>query len=272
MSNKKKTSPSAVIYHKWLTGIRETVPDEAEQGRLLNYIADYQFSKIYGIEHLPNKDRLSPISKAIVAMLDGDMTEFCAKRKTKINNPSKKSDEYQEETEENESSQEETEENEGKRNKTDSPSKQNKTNQNNINQNKPNIAREVSRTLGVKVEEFELGLGLLRKGYIVKAIALRGVYANASVAKNPIAYAATAFSKNECEECGQPCANFVEATGVKDTRALEVYGVKVQDGIMYVRCTQDAAQVIGTHGIETAQRYATQCGAKEIRLLYNGNG
>lgn len=141
----------------------------------------------------------------------------------------------------------------------------------NENDNENDNAPALASLVGQKAfSEFALGLSLLRRGYIVTATKLHAVYAQAVTKNNPLAYAEKAgFRKFSDPAAGAVCANFVETTRCKDTRALELYGVAVDDEKLQVRCTAAAEQAIGAAGMDNAQAYAAQVGAKFIEFYSN---
>lgn len=124
------------------------------------------------------------------------------------------------------------------------------------------------------LSEFDFGLALLRKGYIVKAKELHEVYERAQV-KEKVLNAPDKWRFTKCpNNGGAPLANFVEATQCRDTRALEVLNATMDtiDGeqILEIVCTPDAERVIGEIGKNNAMQYAKTIGAKHIKFFSNG--
>lgn len=253
-----KARPHAHIYEKWVRGLHTAVPDDGERCGLLEYIIQYQIAEIYGAAELPKVQDLSSAAAIALAMLKGDLEELCEARKE--NNNRRKDNGAL---------------NIPSRSEQDlagaSRTLQNNTIQNNTIQSNNNTMQALEDLAGQSaLSEFSIGLALLRKGYLVRAAQLRGVYPKASKARSPLAYAEKAgFNKCQDPTAGPPCANFVEATKCRDTRALEIYGVRVDDGIMQVRCTAAAERAIGTTGTENAMQYAASTGATEIRYICN---
>ena len=249
-----KARPHAHIYEKWVRGLRTAVPDDKERCALLECIIEYQIAKVYGSAELPKIQDLSSAAAIAWAMLEGDLDELCEARKE--NNDRRR-------------------ENGASRTEQDligaDRTLQNNTIQNNTIQGNNNTTQALTNLAGQKaLSEFALGLSLLRKGYIVKATKLHAVYAQAVTKHNPLAYAEKAgFGKFSDPAAGAVCANFVEATRCKDTRALELYGVAVDDEELQVRCTAAAEQAIGAAGMDNAQAYAAQVGAKFIEFYSN---
>lgn len=277
-----KARSRAQFYEKWTRGILETIQDKAERCDIYEYIHAFQYSKVYGSDiPIPDKENLSPAAKIVLKMLEGDVKELCDENQERIgllreygkkggaptgNQNARKQPKT---TKNNPMVENQPSEEENNHEVENQPTIQNKTIQSKTNQDKTTYAGAITHLLGEKIEEFDLGLALLRKGYVIKAATLKGVYWNASVAKSPVAYAAKAFNKCESNDCGAICGNFVEATQCRDTRALEIYGCRVEDGILYVRCTADAERVIGEVGRQHAMDYAKSVGATDIRFQPN---
>lgn len=145
----------------------------------------------------------------------------------------------------------------------------------NVNDNVNDNAQTLASIAGLNVlKEFELGLALLRKGYIVKAKKLHEVYEHSQV-KEKVQAAPEKWGFIKCpNNGGAPLANFVEATKCRDTRALEILGATMatenEGQILEIMCTSDAARVIGETGKANAMTYAKTIGANDIKLVYNG--
>lgn len=247
-----KARPHAHIYEKWVRGIRAAVPDAEERCGLYEHIFAYQFAKVYGATELPRVQDLSSAAALAFAMLEGDLEELCEARK---DNNSKRAQN-------------------GLQSIPSAPEQDlagaSRSLQDNTIQD--NTIQDNSNTMQGRgaLDEFAIGLALLRNGYIVRAAQLRGIYPKAAAARSPLAYAEKAgFNKCQDPTAGPPCASFVEATKCRDTRALEIYGVRVDDGILCVRCTAAAERAIGTTGTENAMQYAASIGATEIRYYSN---
>ena len=211
-----KARPHAHIYEKWVRGIRKAVPNEAERCGLYEYFIDYQLAKVYGAAEMPDAQRLSPAAAVAMACYEGDLEELCEERREnndrRRENGAKAIPNSTEQTLAG----------------TSSPLQSN-TIQDNNNTSQSN-AKQVLANLATDgaIKEFDLGLALLRKGYLVKAGELRSIYDRAAQKEHPLAYAAKAMVEADPSvRAGLAiAANFVEASGCRDTRALEVYGVK----------------------------------------------
>lgn len=123
-------------------------------------------------------------------------------------------------------------------------------------------------------DEFSLGLALLRNGYIVKAADLHSKYERAAAANNPLAYAAKGLTKADDPAALTIAVNYLEATGCRDTRALELYGAKMTDengaNVLEISCTAAARDAIGTAGQNNAQGYLKTIGATAVKFWCNG--
>ena len=255
-----KARPHAHIYEKWVRGIRQAVPDEGGRCALYEYIFAYQFARVYGATEIPNAGELSHAAALAFAMLEGDLDELCEARKE--NNNRRRENGLQ-------STPNSTEQPLAGASR---PLQSNTIQSNTIQSNSNTIAKQALECLAdASICIFDLGLCLLRKGYIVQSDRLQSVYERARKAKSPIAYAEKAgFNKLADPSAGVLCANFVEATKCRDTNALELYGVQVDADVLIVRCTAAARRAIGTTGTANAKQYAAAVGASDIRYLSNG--
>lgn len=254
-----KARPHAHIYEKWVRGIRTAVPDNAERCALYEYIITYQLAKVYDAAELPKVQNLSSAAAIALAMLEGDLNELCEARRE--NNDRRREN--------------------GTQNIPSRPEQtlagasrplQSNTIQSNTIQSNNNTMQDLSDLAALNVlSEFDFGLALLRKGYIIKATALRDAYESAKNKNAVLAHPGKwGFTKSENTNSGAPCANFVEATKSRDTRALEIYGVNVEDDVLNVTCTAAAERAIGEPGKNSAMQYANTIGAKGIKFLSNG--
>lgn len=255
-----KARPHAHIYEKWVRGIRQAVPDAEERCGLYEYIIAYQFAKVYGAADMPQKQELSKAAAVALAMLEGDLDELCEARRD--NN-----DRRRENGAQNVPSSTEQHLAGASR-----PLQSNTIQSNTIQDNSKAIAKQALESLAdPAINIFDLGLALLRKGYIVRFTQLQSVYERARKAKSPIAYAEKAgFDKLADPTAGAICANFIEATRCQDPQALELYGVRKEDTILFVRGTAAAVTAIGVTGTENAMQYAAAIGASKIEYLSNG--
>lgn len=251
-----KARPHAHIYEKWVRGIKQAVPDEQERCGLYEYIIAYQFAKVYGAGDTPSRTALSAAAQTACAMLEGDLDELCDARRE---NNSKRAQNGAQNVPNS------TEQVQAGANRTI----QSNTIQNNTIQSQSNTTQALTDLLEHRaLDEFGLGIALLRKGYIVRATQLHAIFGRANdkqaVLKNADKWG---FIKCQANDAGEPCAKFVEATRCRDTRALEIYGVKVDEGVLCVRCTASAEAAIGTAGMDNAQAYAAQLGATGIQFF-----
>lgn len=259
-----KARPHAHIYEKWVRGIRKAVPNEAERCGLYEYFIDYQLAKVYGAAEMPDAQRLSQAAAVAMACYEGDLEELCEERREnndrRRENGAKAIPNSTEQTLAG----------------TSSPLQSN-TIQDNNNTSQSN-AKQVLANLATDgaIKEFDLGLALLRKGYLVKAGELHSVYERAAQKEHPLAYAAKAMVEPDPSiRAGLAiAANFVEASGCRDTRALEVYGVTMasDDGarILSVRCTAAAREVLSKASKANIATYLETCGADRIEYFCNG--
>ena len=246
-----KARPHAHIYEKWVRGIRTAVPNAEERCGLYEYIIAYQLAKIYDAAELPQVQDLSSAAAVALAMLEGDLDELCEERKA--NNDKRRENGAQ---------------------------KPNSTGQTLAGAGRPlqsntiqsnTIAKQALKDLqSANLSIFDLGLALLKSGYIVRYDQLQSIYDRARTAKSPVAYAAKALDKLADPTAGAICANFIEATGCKDAQALELYGVSKEGAILYVRGTAAAFAAIGEKGIQNAMQYAAAVGANNIQCISNG--
>lgn len=257
-----KARPHAHIYEKWVRGIRKAVPNEAERCGLYEYFIDYQLAKVYGAAEMPDAQRLSPAAAVAMACYEGDLEELCEERREnndrRRENGAKAIPNSTEQTLAG----------------TSSPLQSN-TIQDNNNTSQIN-AKQVLANLATDgaIKEFDLGLALLRKGYLVKAADLHSVYERAAQKEHPLAYAAKAMVEAADRAALTIAANFIEATGCRDTRALEVYGVgKISDDgtpVLEVRCTAAAREVLSKASKANIATYLETCGADRIEYFCNG--
>lgn len=257
-----KARPHAHIYEKWVRGIRKAVPNEAERCGLYEYFIDYQLAKVYGAAEMPDAQRLSPAAAVAMACYEGDLEELCEERREnndrRRENGAKAIPNSTEQTLAG----------------TSSPLQSN-TIQDNNNTSQSN-AKQVLANLATDgaIKEFDLGLALLRKGYLVKAADLHSVYERAAQKEHPLAYAAKAMVEAADRAALTIAANFIEATGCRDTRALEVYGVgKISDDgtpVLEVRCTAAAREVLSKASKANIATYLETCGADRIEYFCNG--
>lgn len=258
-----KARPHAHIYEKWVRGIRQAIPNEGERCAVYEYIIAYQIAKVYNAAELPTKRELSAAAALALTMLEGDLEELCEARKE--NNERRKENGVRN----IQSSATQTLADPSRVLQSNTIQDNNNTRQDKAIQDK--AIQVAGNLVQPKVSIFDLGLSLLRCGYIVKADELKKVYSRASAASNPLAYAEKAgFTKCQAQGAGAPCANFVEETRCKDIYALELYCVKVEDGVLYVNCTEAAANAIGQAGTDNAMQYAANVGAKTIQYMCNG--
>ena len=261
-----KARPHAHIYEKWVRGIRKAVPNEAERCGLYEYFIDYQLAKVYGAVEMPDAQVLSPAAAVAFACYEGDLDELCEVRKllverNKVNGLKGRP----QQTPADPSGGEMTP-------TIQSNTIQDKTIQSNIN------AKQVLADLATdgEIQEFDLGLALLYKGYLVKAGELHSLYARAAQKEHPVAYAAKAMVEADPSvRAGLAvAANFVKATGCRDTRALEVYGASIasDDGtpILNVRCTPAAREVLSKASKANIADYLETCGADRVEYFCNG--
>jgi len=263
-----KARPHANIYEKWMRGLRKAVPNDAERCAVLEYIIAYQVAKVYGIGEVPKADGLSKDADTALAMIEGDLEDV---------------------TEELRAMAERNRENGAKNKPPQSdpadpsgypvgPTIQSNTIQDNNKaiQGNTQALAGLADGLNGQIKEFDLGLALLRAGYIVKAADLHDIYDRAAQAKNPAAYAAKAMNPADpSARAGlSVAANYIEATGCKDTRALEVYGAAMasEDGeaILCVRCTTQAREVLSRASKAKVAEYLQTCGAARIVFSCNG--
>lgn len=257
-----KARPHAHIYEKWVRGIRKAVPNEAERCGLYEYFIDYQLAKVYGAAEMPDAQRLSQAAAVAMACYEGDLEELCEERREnndrRRENGAKAIPNSTEQTLAG----------------TSSPLQSN-TIQDNNNTSQSN-AKQVLANLATDgaIKEFDLGLALLRKGYLVKAADLHSVYERAAQKEHPLAYAAKAMVEAADRAALTIAANFIEATGCRDTRALEVYGVgKISDDgtpVLEVRCTAAAREVLSKASKANIATYLETCGADRIEYFCNG--
>ena len=256
-----KARPHAHIYEKWVRGIRQAVPDEGERCLLYEYIIEDQIAKVYGASEVPDRRALSKAAAVALAMLEGDIDELCEARKD--NNDRRRENGAQNvptRTEQTLAG-------------ASRPLQSNTIQSNTIQSNSNAIAMQALKSLAEpSITIFDMGLEWLRKGYFVGYDKLQSVYERALKAKSPLAYAEkSGFTKLEGEPtAGAICANYIEATKCKDVRALEMYGVSLEDSTLYVRCTPQAEDAIGKAGTENAMQYAAKIGASKIKYLCNG--
>ena len=266
-----KARPHAQIYEKWMRGICKAVPDAAERCALLEYIIQYQIVKVYEIGELPKTDTLSASAALAFAMIEGDLDELCEERTTRV----KASRENGSKTGQTLNDPSGTQQDPIGPNGTESaPTIQSNTIQSNTKQ--VNNAHVLAHGAGLNVlKEFEIGFALLRKGYIVKAADLHAIYTRAAATKSPVAYAAKAFHEADDKAKLNVAANYLEATGCKDTRGLEMYGANLcQEGgevLLKVRCTAAARDAIGSTGQDKAKTYLKSIGATGVSFVCNNN-
>ncbi len=257
-----KARPHAHIYEKWVRGIRKAVPNEAERCGLYEYFIDYQLAKVYGAAEMPDAQRLSPAAAVAMACYEGDLEELCEERREnndrRRENGAKAIPNSTEQTLAG----------------TSSPLQSN-TIQDNNNTSQSN-AKQVLANLATDgaIKEFDLGLALLRNGYLVKAADLHSVYERAAQKEHPLAYAAKAMVLAADRAALTIAANFIEATGCRNTRALEVYGAgKISDDgtpVLEVRCTAAAREVLSKASKANIATYLETCGADRIEYFCNG--
>lgn len=251
-----KARPHAHMYQKWVQGIRQAVPNDAERCALYEYIMAYQIASVYGESELPQDCNLSQAARLAYVMIEGDLQELCESRR-EVNSIRAKNGarNVPNSTEQNLTGASRSEQN------LTEPIKTTQYKNNTIQSNYKGAE---------KIGIFDLGLFLLSQGYIVTPDKLRSVYANACSARSPQAYAAKAFedSRNGSAQHGEglQVANFVRATECTDLQALGVYGVAIESEVLAVRCTKAAAAAIGEHGTQNAlQGYAKEVGCNTIK-------
>lgn len=257
-----KARPHAHIYEKWVRGLRKAVPNAEERCALLEYIIAYQIAKVYDAGEIPQVQDLSQAAALALAMLEGDLEELCEERRAnndrRRENGAKAIPNSTEQTLAG----------------TSSPLQSN-TIQDNNNTSQIN-AKQVLANLATDgaIKEFDLGLALLRRGYLVKAADLHSVYERAAQKEHPLAYAAKAMVEAADRAALTIAANFIEATGCRDTRALEVYGAgKISDDgtpVLEVRCTAAAREVLSKASKANIATYLETCGADRIEYFCNG--
>ena len=256
-----KARPHAHIYEKWVRGIRTAVPNAEERCGLYEYIIAYQLAKIYDAAELPQVQDLSSAAAVALAMLEGDLDELCEERKA--NNDKRRENGAQKPNSTGQTLA-------GAGRPLQSNTIQSNTIQSNTIQSNT-IAKQALKDLqSANLSIFDLGLALLKSGYIVRYDQLQSIYDRARTAKSPVAYAAKALDKLADPTAGAICANFIEATGCKDAQALELYGVSKEGAILYVRGTAAAFAAIGEKGIQNAMQYAAAVGANNIQCISNG--
>lgn len=257
-----KARPHAHIYEKWVRGLRKAVPSAEERCALLEYIIAYQIAKVYDAGEIPPVQDLSQAAALALAMLEGDLEELCEERRA--NNDRRREN----------GAKAVPSSTEQPLAGTSSPLQSN-TIQDNNNTSQSN-AKQVLANLATDgaIKEFDLGLALLRKGYLVKAADLHSVYERAAQKEHPLAYAAKAMVEAADRAALTIAANFIEATGCRDTRALEVYGVgKISDDgtpVLEVRCTAAAREVLSKASKANIATYLETCGADRIEYFCNG--
>lgn len=263
-----KARPHAHIYEKWIRGLRKAVPMAEERCALLEYIIAYQIAKVYETGELPQADGLSQAAALALAMLEGDLEELTEERRLRVK-------QNQENGAKNKPPQPDPA---GPNGYQSDPAIQSNTIQDNNKaiQGNTQALAGLADGLNGQIKEFDLGLALLRAGYIVKAADLHDIYDRAAQAKNPAAYAAKAMNAADpSARAGlSVAANYIEATGCKDTRALEVYGAALasEDGeaILCVRCTTQAREVLSRASKAKVAEYLQTCGAARIVFSCNG--
>lgn len=256
-----KARPHAHIYEKWMRGIAKAVPNAEERCALLEYIIQYQIANIYDAAEAPNPSTLSPAAALAYAMIEGDLDELCEARTIRVN--------VNRENGRNNTQPTPTDPN----GSHSTPTIQSNTIQYNTKQNQK--TRTLARDALFKAfNEFELGFALLRKGYIVKAAALHARYDRAAAARNPVAYAAKGLNEADDKAALNCAANYLEATGCKDTRSLELYGADLyKDGgvvVLRIRCAAAARDAIGITGQDKARDYLKTIGATVVEFVCNG--
>lgn len=210
---------------------------------------------------------LSSAAVVALAMLEGDLDELCDARIARV--------EANRENGRGNTQPTPTDPNGGE----PTPTIQSNTIQDNNNTSQIN-AKQALESLadGLKgqIKEFDLGLALLRRGYLVKAGELHSIYDRAAQKEHPLAYAAKAMVEADSSvRAGLAiAANFVEATGCTDTRALEVYGANIEredgEAVLGIRCTAAARDAIGRAGQEKARGYLLKIGVTDVTFMCNG--
>lgn len=258
-----KARPLAHIYEKWVRGIKQAVPNEQERCGLYEYIIEYQFAKVYGVGNTPSRSNLSVAAQTACAMLEGDLDELCDARRE--NNKKRAQNGAQNIPSSTEQVQAGA-----------SRPIQNNTIQNNTTQSQNNTIQDTADLVGQMgfIKEFDLGLALLRNGYIVKATDLHNKYERARQAKNPVAYAKAGLREAHDKAGLAAAVNYLEATGCKDTRGLELFGAKIKtdegERVLEISCTTAARDAIGKIGQDKASEYLKTIGVKNVIFWCNG--
>ncbi|MBR6018097.1 MAG: hypothetical protein IK073_05705 [Paludibacteraceae bacterium] len=254
-----KARPHAHVYEKWVRGIRTAVPDEKERCGLYEYIIGYQLAKVYNAGEMPSVNDLSSAAAIALALLEGDLDELCEARREANSRRAENGKSTQA----------------GPSRAEQDLTIQSKAIQNNTTQSNNNTMQALADLAGQKaLNEFDLGLALLRKGYIIKAADLHAKYARAAMAKNPVAYAAAGLIEADDKAALTCAANYLERTGCRDTRALELYGAQLAqedgEGVLNIRCTAAARDAIGKAGQDKARGYLQTIGATAVNFVCNG--
>lgn len=261
-----KARPHAHIYEKWVRGLRKAVPSAEERCALLEYIIAYQIAKVYDAGEIPPVQDLSQAAALALAMLEGDLEELCEERRA--NNDRRREN----------GAKAVPSSTEQPLAGTSSPLQSNtiQDNNNTSQSNAKQALESLADGLKGQIKEFDLGLALLRKGYLVKAGELHSIYDRAAQKEHPLAYAAKAMVEADPSvRAGLAiAANFVEASGCRDTRALEVYGASMasDDGarILSVRCTPAARDILSNASKAKVTEYLETCGADRVEYFCNG--
>lgn len=259
-----KARPHAHIYEKWVRGIRKAVPSAEERCGLYEYIIGYQLAKVYGAAELPRVQDLSTAAALALVMLEGDLDELCEERR-----------EHNERRKENGTKSVPSSTEQGQAGAS-SPLQSN-TIQNNTIQNKSNTMQALDEPLGQNAfkSEFDFGLALLDKGYLVNASQLHGVYERATAPgiKDPVAYAEKAMTQSQNRAGLAVAVNYLKATGCRDTRALEVWWAKpseMEKGVLDIGCAPAARDAITAQYQDKAREYLEKIGCNAINFVCNG--
>ena len=255
-----KARPHAHIYEKWVRGIRAAVPSAEERCGLYEYIIAYQIAKVYEAAELPRVQDLSSAAAVALAMLEGDLEELCEARRD--NNDKRRENGAQATP----ASPGQTLPGSSSPGQTLNNTIQSNTIQSNTKQDAPALAYT-----GEEMSEFDLGLALLRCGYIIKAERLRSVYESAKGKKSPLAYAKGCY-KDEATNPNKSSiaiiANFIEQTKCRHTYALEIYSIQKEGEELAINCAQRALDTITPERMQAAAR---TYGAKAVQVYCSGH-
>ena len=270
-----KARPHAHIYEKWVRGIRTAVPNADERCGLYEYVIGYQLAKVYNAVELPRVQDLSSAAAIALAMLEGDLDELCEARK-------EHNQKRQENGAMNIPSRTEQDQVGASRTKQDQVGPintiQSNTIQSNTIQSNSNTMQDLANLpLGQNAfkSEFDFGLALLDKGYLVNASQLHSVYERATAPgiKDPVAYAAAAMTQSKNRAGLATAVNYLKATGCRDTRALEVWWAKpseIERGVLDIGCAPAARDAITAQYQDKAREYLEKIGCNAIKFVCNG--